>query len=202
MAQIGGRSDSCGVVLAGGRSLRFGSEKPLALFKGEPLVAHGVRSLREIFGRVLVVSRDPGRLDFLKKEDSVELIEDAYPEFHPLGGIHSAMLRSGFESYFVCACDAPLVQKSLIDLCLSAEGWDAAAFRWKSRIEPFPGLYRRSLQGILKEMIAEKNYSLTGLLGRARTRIFSEEEIREADPKGISFLDADFPRDLEKLSHA
>jgi len=38
--------DACAVVLAGGESRRFGSDKALAQFRGEPLISRVVRELR------------------------------------------------------------------------------------------------------------------------------------------------------------
>ena len=37
--------EACGLVLAGGRSTRFGSDKALAQFRGAPLLAHVLRGL-------------------------------------------------------------------------------------------------------------------------------------------------------------
>ena len=58
--------DICGVILAGGRSSRFGSNKALALFENKPLIVHIAGLFREIFEEVVVVSRDAAELDVLK----------------------------------------------------------------------------------------------------------------------------------------
>lgn len=48
-----------GVVLAGGESRRFGSDKLLARVRGAPMVSHVVSALRELTDRVVVSVRDP-----------------------------------------------------------------------------------------------------------------------------------------------
>ena len=55
--------DAAAIVLAGGRSERFGSDKALAPFRGEPLLAHALRGVRAEFGEVLVVAKRAEKVD-------------------------------------------------------------------------------------------------------------------------------------------
>ena len=52
---------TCAIVLAGGRSTRFGSDKSLALLRKEPLLAHVLRACATRFPEVLLVAKEPAR---------------------------------------------------------------------------------------------------------------------------------------------
>jgi molybdopterin-guanine dinucleotide biosynthesis protein A len=52
--------DASAIVLMGGKSSRMGQPKALLLFDGEPLIAHIVRTLKSLFGDIVVVAA-PGQ---------------------------------------------------------------------------------------------------------------------------------------------
>jgi molybdopterin-guanine dinucleotide biosynthesis protein A len=89
-----------GVVLAGGQSSRFGSDKALALWNGVPLIDHALAALTPFVDQRAVVGRDwPGtiRVDDLPR-----------PGLGPLGGLMGALAYAadkGFEAVLSCGCD-------------------------------------------------------------------------------------------------
>lgn len=90
-----------GVVLAGGQSRRFGSDKALALFEGRSLLEHAIAGLGAMAHSVVVAGRD---------EAPVATIADR-PEsgMGPLGGIAAALAlaaREGFDAVLSCPVDA------------------------------------------------------------------------------------------------
>jgi len=66
------------VVLAGGESRRFGSDKALARFRGEPLVQRLARTLRDAgFAQVMVAAKDV--LKYAPFVDASSLVPDLHP---------------------------------------------------------------------------------------------------------------------------
>ncbi len=195
--------DICGVILAGGRSSRFGSNKALALFENKPLIVHIAGLFREIFEEVVVVSRDAAELDVLKNFE-LRFISDLLPDFHPLGGLYSALSQIKAGAIVATACDTPKIQRGLIEILRDTPlAYAGAACRYNGVVQPLPGLYRKNLLGLLELMIREEGAGLADLCVRARARIYLEPEIRSADAEGLSFLDVDTFEDLRKMeSHA
>src|SRR5436190_2018424 len=98
--------DACAVVLAGGESRRFGSDKALATFRGEPLVGRVLRLLREAgFAQVVLAAKDTAKYaSFLPPEG---LLRDVRPIQTPLAGLAAGLRASRHALVFACAADMP-----------------------------------------------------------------------------------------------
>ncbi|WP_166747783.1 molybdenum cofactor guanylyltransferase [Sphingomonas aerolata] len=94
-----------GVVLAGGRSSRFGSDKAQALLAGRRLADHARALLRPHVDDAVVAGRDG-------------LIRDLPgPDLGPLGGIAGALHHAaglGYTSVLTIACDVPALPDGLL----------------------------------------------------------------------------------------
>jgi molybdopterin-guanine dinucleotide biosynthesis protein A len=95
-----------GVVLAGGRSSRFGSNKADAVLAGQSLVEHARAQLAPHVAATVIVGGDAGDIADLPR-----------PGMGPLGGIAGALDRAarlGYASVMTIACDMPRVPAALI----------------------------------------------------------------------------------------
>ena len=135
---------ACAVVLAGGESRRFGSDKALARFRGEPLVARVLRTLREAgFAQVAVAAKDPDK--YAAFAGGAVLLPDLRPNQTPLAGLAAALHASSFSLVFACAADMPFAaDPALIDALTAAiEGHDAAVPHAGGSLQPLCALWRR-----------------------------------------------------------
>jgi molybdopterin-guanine dinucleotide biosynthesis protein A len=100
-----------GAILAGGRASRFGSNKALALYRGEPLIAHAARTLGRQVETVVVCGGDrllPG---------VVHLSDRPKSGLGPLGGLAAALFYAehhGFDAVVSVGCDTPVLPDSLV----------------------------------------------------------------------------------------
>ncbi|MCM2304545.1 MAG: molybdenum cofactor guanylyltransferase [Elusimicrobia bacterium] len=187
-----------GVVLAGGRSSRFGTNKALADWKGAPLVQSVVDSLLKVMPKVLVVTKNASELAFLKTA-RVTVVEDLCADGHPMGGIFTAL--SGLETRhaFVAACDMPFVRPELIKaLWHSRADYDAVIPVWRDKRQPLCGVYSRGCVGMIRASIAEDSLGIKHLFDLLRTRFMLEKEVAGVDPQGLSFMDIDTREDYER----
>lgn len=124
-----------GVIVAGGRSTRFGdADKAVAELGGTPMIRRVADRLADVVDALVVNCR----------EDQVEAIEGALagyphdvrfapdpdPDEGPMAGIRTGLRAAGGEYAAVVACDMPFVEPSLVDyLGDRVEGHDAAVPR-------------------------------------------------------------------------
>ena len=77
-----------GVVLAGGKSLRFGEDKSQVKLNNKSLIDHILSEVLTEFKELLIVSNNP--IEFNKSE-SISIISDFKNNLGPLGGVLTAM---------------------------------------------------------------------------------------------------------------
>ena len=136
--------DACAVVLAGGESRRFGSDKALAQFRGEPLIARVVRTLRDAgFAQVAIAAKDPDK--YAAAAPGADLVRDARPVQTPLAGLEAGLRASRHPLVFACAADMPFAADGpLIDALTAAiAGKDAAVPHAGGSLQPLCALWRR-----------------------------------------------------------
>ncbi len=101
-----------GLVLAGGRSSRFGSDKRHAVLGGKTLLEIAVDKLRAICSGTVMIAAG-SRVDEIAAPKGVVVIPDAVQGAGPLGGILSGLLRTR-TGILVLACDLPWVRQSTL----------------------------------------------------------------------------------------
>jgi molybdenum cofactor guanylyltransferase len=187
--------DVCAVVLAGGESRRFGSDKALAPFRGDPLIAHVLRHLREAgFGQIAVAAKQPDK--YASVAGGAELLTDAHPGQTPLAGLATGLRASRHALVFACAADMPFAaEPALIDALLAAAAdHDAAVPHAGGSLQPLCAVWRREpCLTTAEELLAgPRPVGPRAILPRVRAA-----RLEWAD--GRPFLDADTPELLREL---
>ena len=107
-----------GVVLAGGRSKRFGNDKTIAKLGNKTLLDHTIEKIEKNFHEILIVSNNE-KLDFNKKNifSSKDLIEGY---LGPLVGVLTAMVwieknKKNYNWIATFPCDTPFFDENLIN---------------------------------------------------------------------------------------
>jgi molybdopterin-guanine dinucleotide biosynthesis protein A len=149
-----------GIVLAGGKSTRMGTDKGLIRLSGKPMVQHVLDPLARVCHRILVVSGNPmyGMFGF-------ELVKDEAPEFGPVMGILSGLRQSKTERNLILSCDAPFVTFDLLkQLVLLSDDADVVAASSEKGIHPLIAVYKRSCIPVFEQAVADDEHRLRTVL--------------------------------------
>ena len=191
-------ADATAVVLTGGKSSRMGRPKALLPFAGEPLIAHVIRNLQQIFAEVVVVAAPEQELPILP----ALLVRDEVAYQGPVSGIYHGLKASTNEVCFVTSCDAPFLNLRLIAYLLAQiADFDVVVPYWQERFQPLHAAYRRSCAPLLKEQLERGELRPIFLYEKVRTQKIPEDEIRRFDADGLSFLNMNSPEDYESALH-
>ena len=124
------KADTFGVVIAGGRSVRFGGEKAVAVFEGRPLLSWAVGRLAPHCARVAVNARPGTQTEALAAQEGLDVLHDAAGDAAgPLAGVRAGLqwaAARGGRRIAVSPCDAPLLPADLFARLLGAAGEGAA----------------------------------------------------------------------------
>jgi len=189
-------NDECAVVfLAGGQSSRMGTPKAGLEFDGRPLLDHLVDRVRPFFPEVVVVAA-PGQA---LPETAARRVEDDTPGEGPVGGLVAGLRAVTRPLAFVCSCDSPFLNPELAIFLArtAAECYDVVVPQWEGRLHPLHAVYRASVQPLLEAQLAAGKRRPTDLFDHVRTRIVKEDEVRQMDVEGRSFVNMNTPEDYE-----
>lgn len=182
------------VVLTGGKSSRMGRPKALLPFDGEPLIVHVVRALRKMFAETVVVAAPDQELPILP----VILARDEVAYQGPVSGIYHGLKAATKDVAFVTSCDAPFLNLELIAYLLSQiTEHDVVVPQWQERLQPLHAAYRKAVAPLLKAQLERGELRPIFLYDKVRTRKIHEDEIRQRDPEGLSFLNMNSPAEYD-----
>lgn len=194
-----------GIILAGGRSRRFGGEeKSLKLIGGKMMICRVIDALCHTVDELIISVRDERQRSLLYP--FIRGHEFAYDETHgigPLSGIYAGLWRARGDYVVIMACDMPLINKAAVELLFKrAEGHEAAVPRHPDGlIEPLHAVYKREpMLRAVKESIEAGERKISAPLKRLGDVVYvPDEDIKKVDPGLDTFLNVNRAEDLARI---
>lgn len=123
-----------GLVLAGGRSSRMGTDKGSINWHGLPQREYAATLLSEFCEEVYISCRPDQALD----QAPCPAIPDSFTDLGPYGAILSAFRHDPTAAWLVLACDLPLFDKAAVDELVSVRSPRSVATALRLNSESFP----------------------------------------------------------------
>jgi len=190
-----------GIVLAGGRSTRFGADKLQATYQGIPLVHHAALRLVELCEDVIVVLA-PG-VDGAGFPPGVRTTNDPTPDEGPLAGLHTGLMEAvRSDMVLVVGGDMPDLQldvaREMVGV-LDAAGVDAVVLADGDRPRPLPCVLRTwEAADVVHTLLHAGRRRLRDAIEGLRTAVIDESTWTAMDPLRRSVFDIDEPGDLNR----
>lgn len=200
------RAAVTGMVLAGGRSRRFGSDKLLAPVGGRALVQHAVLALAPLCAEVLVVVRPVGDPPPLPSTADagvpIRVVRDPEPFGGPLVGLLAGLERAAEPIALVVAGDMPSLEPAVLAMLTSRlhrTEAHAVALVQRSRPQPFPVALRvgAATAGV-RRLIGEGERRMDAIFRHLAVDAIAEAEWRPLDPDAATLRDVDVRADLPR----
>jgi molybdenum cofactor guanylyltransferase len=208
-----------GIVLAGGRSSRFGGDKLAAELDGETILYRAARAVSSVSRVVLIAGDSSTQLPSIPSR-AVHLVADATAHAGPLAALADALHAVTTPLAIVVGGDMPAIVPAVLRAMLErldANPSLAAVLLGTSSKDPSTHVdagsdsrisHRQTLPCALRVATAapaaevavrEGDRSLTRLLSRLAAEELASPVWRALDPTGGTLFDVDEPRDLERL---
>jgi molybdopterin-guanine dinucleotide biosynthesis protein A len=200
------------IVLAGGASTRFGSDKLLADLDGRPVLHHAIEALGGIANPIVVVIAPDGPLPPIPAglEHQVAITRDGIRHGGPLAGLAAGLVAladidRGFDApAIVVGGDMPHLVPGVLSLLAAAVDGDPAIGGAILGADPpcvLPLAVRPSIAGpLVQALLAEDRRALRALLDRLPVVVVPVAAWRAVDPAARSLIDIDLPADLGPLT--
>jgi molybdenum cofactor guanylyltransferase len=188
-----------GIVLAGGRSTRVGSDKLAAPLDGVPLVRRAVDALAAVTDGVIVVLSPGVERDDLP--EGVAITHDLQEGEGPLAGLHTGLLAAvRTDQVVVAGGDMPELQPAVLRLLLDTlddASVDAVALADGDRPRPLPIALRTwPAADAVHTLLHAGRRRLRDALDSLRTAVIDEPTWTALDPGRLTLRDIDEPDDL------
>lgn len=147
--------NTCGIVLAGGASRRFGAPKCLAKLGGKPLIQRVLDEQRRVVELSCIVANDNRLFESL----GTEIVRDLIPTRGPAGGMHAGLVWAEDRratGIWCSPCDAALLEASLGTLLIDrSRGADAVLPLSDGHLgyEPLFGWYSVGLRDLFEQRL-------------------------------------------------
>jgi molybdopterin-guanine dinucleotide biosynthesis protein A len=195
-----------GLVLAGGKSTRFGSNKALVKLEGKPLIAHVVDLALHVADEVVVaIGRESSAVVYRKLlPKSVTVVKDRLRAKSPLVGILTGLqvMKSGYS--MVLSCDTPFVKDDVLKLLFKrAVHSDAAIPKWANGdIEPLQSVYKvKSVIPAARLALHRQEFRVVDMIKRLnRVTYVPVRDIKRMDSDLMTFFNINTQSDLRRAS--
>lgn len=196
-----------GVVLAGGRSSRMGTNKALLTVGSRKVIETLISAMSGVAEDVWIAANDrEAYQDFGRT-----IVPDLLPGQGPLSGIHAALHATKTPWVLVAACDMPFVPPELFGFLQDAvneaeashtgvQGCQAVIPVEQGRVQPLLAAYHVSALPALEESLRSGKLRMTDWLEQLEVRYVSEEDVARATGRdaGHVFFNMNSPEDYER----
>ena len=196
------------VIQAGGESKRMGFPKEELEFEGKHVVEAQIERFEDYVDEVVITSNHPERLEFLNDgchKVPIHVFEDIPPRQGALTGMHTAFAKSTCDRVCCIACDMFFASENLLVSqvkLMNSCGADVVIPKNKHGREPFHALYNReACLKAVENALQAGEVKVQSFLDSDELKIYdmSQEEVREAVPRGGCFVNVNTPEELERF---
>jgi molybdopterin-guanine dinucleotide biosynthesis protein A len=192
------------IVLAGGRSSRFGRDKLVEPIDGVPLLAHALDAVARVATEIVVAGGDAPTTTGIAIP--IRSVRDPQPDGGPLVGVLAGLEAAREPTALVVGGDMPRLEPAVLAMLIRAlaaaepDAVDACVLAHRDRIQPLPIVVRTGAATVAAQRgLGRGSRSLYAWLDGMRVHALPEQEWRALDPRADTLLDVDRESDLGRI---
>ena len=187
------KNNITGVILAGGKSSRMGTDKGFLNLHGIPFAKYSIEAVAPLVYETVIVSNNTD-YDVFKLKRHEDIIKDA----GPLAGIYTALNQTNTDFILVLSCDIPLIKTEILEELINAgtNDYDVIQLVSKGRSMPLIALYHRRCEQKFYKLLQNGERKIGVALKNCRVKdlfLRPEQEIHTANINN--------PEELKILEH-
>lgn len=184
--------DVTGVILAGGKSRRMGTDKAQLKIAGQSLFERSLQLLQSFFATIIIAGDRP---DLARP--GIPAIADLYPG-SALGGLHTGLKSASTDWIFVAPCDMPYSDTRIVTALLqNREGVDAVVPRTPGGYEPVFALYHKNCLPQMEVMLQQNQLRIYDFYQRISIHYLDPPQLPEGWQRAL--LNINTPEQLAKI---
>jgi FdhD protein len=188
-----------GVILAGGKSSRMGSNKALLPFRGGLFIEAIHRHLAELFPEMILVTNTPEQYQGIP----CRKVADLFPGMGALAGLHAGLAASSAPAIFAVACDMPFLNTGLIRYLVQRRNEGEVILpHGPGGAEPLHAVYGKGCLAAMEQTLSSGERRIAAFFDQISLCRVTTGEVSRFDPGFRSFDNINTPVDYYHLRAA
>lgn len=184
-----------GVILAGGKSRRMGTDKAFLTVGREAMIENAAMELKKVFKEILISGGEEETGVHL----GLKVVPDLIKGWGPLSGIHASLLAARSRKCLVVPCDMPFISADLAKIMAElSQGYDVTVPQHGDYLQPLFAVYDKNCIPAVEEALRNGRHKVVDFYPRVRVKYVSETILRAAADIDTVFFNVNTPLDLEK----
>lgn len=188
------RKDITGIILAGGKSSRMGTDKGFLLLNNKPFIQYSIDALKPLVSEIIIVS-DDSKYDAFGLKRANDITKNA----GPVAGICSGLEASTSEYNLILSCDIPLINSDILKQLINAvdETSEIIQIESNGKTMPLIALYKKQIKSTFNKFLKAGERRLRIAIKACRTKNIILDKEHE-----IYTMNVNTPNELKVAEHA
>ena len=187
------------IILAGGKSIRFGNDKVLEKIGNTNLLEQVISRIDPLSKEIIIVTAKERSFVQLANHPKVKIVTDIFPGQGSLGGIYTGLVTSKSFYNLVVAADMPFLNVSLLRYMIKvADGYDFILPKINNWYEPLHAIYSRNCISPIEAILEQGKKVIVELFNYVKIRYVEAGEVDKFDPQHLSFFNINTIEDMER----
>lgn len=181
-----------GIILAGGKSSRMGTDKGFVFYKDKKFIEHIIDAVQNLVDEIIIISNHKNYNQFGFKR-----FEDLIKNAGPLAGIYTGLHYSKTENNLVVSCDVPLINKDVLQKLTNQINDTNEVIQLQSNGKNMPliAIYKKSCEAIFFEELNQDQRRVQKALKKCKVHTVVIDSVLEKNTTNINTK-----KDLELLN--
>jgi len=186
------KNNITGIILAGGKSSRMGTEKGLIIYKNKPFVEHIIEAMSPLVDNIIIISNNKAYESF-----GFKCYKDLIKNTGPLAGIYTGLRYSKTNNNLIVSCDIPLIKTVVLQKLIDQKNDASEVIQLQSQGKNMPliALYKKSCEVIFMEELHQNQKKVQKALKKCNVKTVIIDGSLEQVTANINT-----PEDLELLN--
>ncbi len=187
------KKDITGIILAGGKSSRMGSEKGFVKWNSKPFIQYVIEAVKPLVKEIVIVSNNKNYDEYQHTRIS-DLVENS----GPLAGLYTGLNYSSTEYNLVLSCDVPLIQTKVLKKLIAEvhRELDIVLLQSNDKATPLVALYKKQCAVKCLELLEQDERRVMSLVKQSKTKIIILDKSLDRCVKNINT-----PEELKEIEN-
>lgn len=188
------KKDITGIVLAGGKSSRMGSDKGLIKIDNKTFVENVIAAMEPLVNEIIIVSNKPeyDQFGFYRVEDDIK-------DSGPLAGLYSGLKYSNSEFNLVLSCDIPIIKTEILEKLIEVDykNYEVTQIESHNKTMPLIAIYQKQCMHKCLELLQQDERRLRVAVNQLKTKTIVIDSEYDPFVKNVNNKE-----DLKTIKHA